>query len=234
MPPHEYDVAEALATAARTMNAPHGLDETLDAIVRAARASVPGFDEVGISVVRANGEIDTTAATGQLVWELDAVQYNLKEGPCLEAIRDEPVVIVEDMRREQRWPAYADQARSAGVRSQMGIQLYVEEETLGGLNLYSTSRESIDAEALHLAELFAAHAALALGRARRESQLAEALGTRRLIGMAIGLVMCRYELTEERAFQYLVRASSTSNIKLRDLAAEVVSSAEERHTPRSE
>jgi hypothetical protein len=41
------------------------------------------------------GAIGTRAATGQLVWELDDVQYSLREGPCVDSITRERVVIVE-------------------------------------------------------------------------------------------------------------------------------------------
>lgn len=227
-PPHQT-FADALVGAARTINAARTLEDTLDAIVHAARASIPTFDEVGVSIVHAQGRVETQAATGPLVWELDSIQYDLEEGPCLEALRAEPVVLAEDLPRDRRWPRYVPKAAAAGVRAQLGLRLYLEDRTLGGLNLYSTSRDRLDRDALLIAELFAAHAALALGRVRREGQLHDALGTRSLIGTAVGLVMARYRLTEERAFAFLVRASSTSNIKLRDIAAEIVATADEAH-----
>jgi GAF domain-containing protein len=223
-------LAHALAEAARAINAPSTLDQTLDAIVVSAKASVPGFDHVGISLVNRDGTIETLAGTGQLVWELDALQYSLDEGPCVRAMRDEPLVVVEDIRHDQRWPNYVPRAVAAGLKAQMALQLYTEHETLGGLNLYSTERETIDPDALHAAELFATHAALALGRARRESQLNDAIETRTLLGKAIGLVMERYQINDERAFQFIVRASSTGNIKAREVAAEIVSNANERYT----
>src|SRR5829696_6517313 len=92
------DMARALAEAARTINSPRTLEETLDAIVHAARASVPGFDHVGISILHGKDKIETKAATGQLVWELDDVQYNLMEGPCVDSLRDEPTVTAPDLR----------------------------------------------------------------------------------------------------------------------------------------
>lgn len=104
----------------------------------------------------------------------------------------------------------------------MGVRLFIKDETLGALNLYSTQADSIDAEAQHLAELFAAHAALALGHARQVEGLNAALQTRKVIGQAIGVVMERYQMDEDRAFQFMVRVSSQSNIKLRDIAQEVV------------
>src|SRR5690606_1122688 len=100
----------------------------------------------------------------------------------------------------------------------MGLRLFTEQATLGGLNLYSTQTDTIDPDVQHVAELFATHAALALGRARHVEDLNTALQTRKVIGQAIGIVMERYQLDEDRAFQFLVRVSSHSNVKLRDVA----------------
>jgi len=74
---------------------------------------------------------------------------------------------------------------------------------------------------------------MALARARRESDLNDAIVTRQEIGMAIGLTMARYNLDSERAFQYLVRASSTSQIKIRDIARQIVKTANAQHQPES-
>nr|WP_281366587.1 ANTAR domain-containing protein [Nocardioides thalensis] len=76
-----------------------------------------------------------------------------------------------------------------------------------------------------MAELFAAHATIALNRTRYEHQLNEALASRKAIGQAIGLIMQRYQIDEDRAFHFLVRASSSSNLKLRVIADELISSA---------
>ena len=81
---------------------------------------------------------------------------------------------------------------------------------------------------MQVAGLFATHAAIALGRSRYENQLNDAIGTRKVIGQAIGIVMERYGISEDRAFHFLARASSTSNVKLRDVAQEIVQATEER------
>ena len=223
------DVARALAEAARSINTPRTLDETLDAIVGAARTSVPGFDHVGISIMHGKDSIETKAATGQLVWELDAVQYDLMEGPCVDSLREEPTVSAPHLRDDRRWPRYVPQAVEHGVRSQMGYRLYVDDHVLGGLNFYSTESDTIADGACEIGELFATHATVALGRAIEEDNLNVALTTRGLVGQAVGLTMARFQIPSERAFQFLVRASSTSNIKVRDIAAEVVAQADEQY-----
>ena len=112
-----------------------------------------------------------------------------------------------------------------GLRSQMGLRLYANNETVGGLNLYATQSDEIDPEVVQVANIFAEHAALALGKTRAEENLTKAMTTRQRIGVAIGLLMHQYDLDEDRAFQYLARVSQTSNIKLRHIADEIVDSA---------
>jgi GAF domain-containing protein len=221
-------IATALAAAARAINRPDSLGETLDVIVRAAQQTVPGFDHVGISTAHRNGRIETEAGTDQLVWELDDLQYSISEGPCVDAIRVEPIVRVENARHEQRWPNYMPRAVHAGLRAQLALRLYLEQDALGGINFYSTESDTISEDAVQIAELFATHASIALGRARHEHQLSEAISTRKVIGQAIGIVMERYQISEDRAFHFLVRASSTTNVKLRDVAAEVVATSNAR------
>ena len=220
-------VAAALTEAARAIHSHRSLDDTLDAIVRAAQETVPGFEHVGISITHGNGTIETRAGTGQLVWEVDELQYKLHEGPCYDAIRHGGVTVVDDMATETRWPRYVSEVTARGLRAQMGLQLFTEDGTLGGLNLYSR-KPGIDPDAVQLAELFAAHASIALGRARHEHQLNESVASRQAIGTAVGIIMERYRISEDRAFQFLVRASSTSNLKLRVIAQELVDSANDR------
>jgi GAF domain-containing protein len=219
-------IAAALAAAARSLNQETSLEDALSAIAHTAQRSLPGFDYVGISTVDRKGNVETKAATGDLVWDLDKLQYGLGEGPCVETLRDADVVVAPHIRHDQRWPRFVPQAVRLGLKSQMAVKLYLDPEgTLGGLNLYSTTREDIDPDAEPLAELFAAHAAIALGHVRERQNLNEALHTRKVIGQAIGLIMERYQLNEERAFAFLVRASSHSNIKVRDIAQNMVDEA---------
>jgi GAF domain-containing protein len=223
------DLAEALAAAARRMGGERTVDETLSTIAHTARRSIPGFDHVGISTIDRGGVVTTRAATDDLVTRLDDLQYGLEEGPCLQALRTDPVVVVPDLRHEQRWPRYVARAARAGLKAQLAVQLFLDDEgTLGGLNLYSTSSAEIHPDAEAVADLFASHAAIALGHARKVSHLNQALTSRKVIGQALGILMERYGLTDERAFEFLVRASSHGNVKLRDVAQDLVDKANQR------
>jgi GAF domain-containing protein len=224
-------VAQALAEAARTINAPRSLPDTLDTIARTAQTSLPGIDHVGVSVAHRDGRIETVAATAQLVYDLDAFQYANHEGPCYYSVIHDPVTIAENLAQDRRWPRYVAEAVQRGVQAQMGLRLYTDRVTIGALNLYSLESATLDAEAVATAQLFATHASLALGRARSEEQLTTAIASRQVIGQAVGIVMERYDLSQERAFAYLARASSTSNVKIRDVAQEIVDALERRQPP---
>jgi GAF domain-containing protein len=222
-PPHDPDLSAAIVAAARTINQQTGPEKTLQAIVVAARDSVPGIDEAGISTVDKRGRVETRAATSDLVLTLDQMQYDLGEGPCVESLRDAHLVVAPYLRHDQRWPHYVPRAVAVGLRAQLAVQLYLDDQgTLGGLNLYSTRSEHIDPDAEAVAELFAGHAAIALGHARERDGLHDALQCRKVIGQALGLLAERYDMDEDRAFAFLFRASSHSNVKLRDIAQQLV------------
>jgi GAF domain-containing protein len=222
----DYDLSLSVAAAARQMSRPTTLEDTLSSICEAARDALPGFDAVGLSTIDRAGNVATRAGTSDLVWELDRLQYELAEGPCVESLEDKTVVMAPHIRTSGRWPRYAPAAVALGLRSQMGVKLYLDDEgTVGGLNMYSTTSDTIEKDSVGMAELFAAHAAIAMGQARHVETLQEALSSRSTISQAVGLLMQKYGLTDDAAFGLLVRTSSHANVKIRDIAAEMVDKA---------
>lgn len=222
------DVAElstVLDEVARRSHAETSLEEALGLLVTAARGTIPGADHVSVSVSRRKGHIETVAASDDLVRRIDALQYELGEGPCVEAVQQRRRRTSQDLRSEERWPRFAPLAAELGVRSQMGLDLYHDGDSIGGLNLYGDRPSAFDEGSTHVAVLFAAQASHLLGRRMRESQLTAALETRQLIGQATGIVMERYQLGAERAFEFLARVSQQGNRKLVEIAAELVDQA---------
>lgn len=220
------ELGTTMAKAAQHLNTNPSVEETLQMIVRTAQLTLPGFDEVGVSTVDKHGNVTTRARTSELVDKLDALQYELGEGPCVDTLRNEDVVAAPALRHDQRWPRYVRPAVELGLKSQLAVRLFLDSEgTIGGLNIYSTQTEEIHPDAENIAELFAAHAAIALGHAREIEGLNQALTTRKVIGQAIGMLMVQYDLTDDAAFGLLVRTSSHSNVKIRDIAAKMVADA---------
>jgi GAF domain-containing protein len=222
------DYALSIAEAARTLYRTRSLDDTLQTIVEVACNSVPGFDHAGIATREKQGDVETRAFTGDLVLPLDEMQYTLREGPGSATLQGTEDISASSLRDEHRWPAYVPQARAVGIRSQLAVKLYLDDDTLGGINFYSTISDEVSEDAQALARLFATHAAIALGHAQERETLTTGLKSRRVIGQAVGLLMERYQMSEDRAFAFLVRASSHRNIKLRAVAEELVCEANRR------
>jgi transcriptional regulator with GAF, ATPase, and Fis domain len=115
---------------------------TLERAVAIATEIIPSCDFAGVSVVHRNRPIDTPAMTDEVVERVDRLQYEVQQGPCLDAIWDHETVHSPDLSREERWPAWAPKVAKMDISSMLCLQLYTSEDTLGALNLLSSSAEA--------------------------------------------------------------------------------------------
>ena len=214
-------LAEDFGDLARALEEHDDPDVMLAEIIAAAVAMVPGADEGSVSVVTGRRHIGSQAPTGELPVQVDALQEETRQGPCLDSAYEQLTVRVADMATEDRWPEFAQRANEAGAASMLSLQLYVEGDNLGALNLYSRTPNAFDDESEQVGLLFATHAAIAYAGVRKEAQLAKAVDSRDLIGQAKGILMERYKISAERAFLLLTRFSQESNRKLHDIATEL-------------
>lgn len=211
------------ARTAQRQTDPH---ETLREIVRAAVELIPGCDEGSISVVMGRRKVSSEAASGELPRVVDAIQEAVQQGPCLDAVYEQATVRVADMASETRWPKFAARALAAGAAGMLSFQLYIEDDNLGALNLFSRRPWAFDDESEHIGLLFASHAAIAYAAAQQQAKLVRTVETRQLIGRAEGILMQRHKITGDQAFALLVRASQHRHLKLRDVAHQLIDSGE--------
>lgn len=220
MPP---TLARQLANAARDLQEAAGAQGTMDRVVALALDLVPHAEHAGISLSHRHRPIDTPAATSDVVKRVDALQYDLGEGPCLDALHHEPSVYSPDISIDERWPAWGPRtAEEIGIRSMMCFQLFTYENTLGALNLYASRTGSFDEADQEQGLALAAHAAVAVAAAQEIEGLTRALDSRSVIGQAMGILMERFQLGADPAFQVLARVSSHSNRRIVDIASELV------------
>jgi hypothetical protein len=201
---------------------------SLDAMTVLICAVIDDVDFAGITVTAEDGSLTTLAPTHELASRCDELQGQLGEGPCLDALTDDAVYVAEDLANDSRWPRYAPAAAALGIGAQMGLDLYPPGKGRAALNLYSFQPQPF-VDAVDIAEIFAAHASMMLGYTRHMDQMETALGGRKVIGQALGIVMERYSLDEDLAFQFLARTSRESNVKLRAIAADIVAGANQRN-----
>ena len=153
------------------------------------------------------------AATDEVPPRVDAIQYETGQGPCLQAMAEHAAYLIDDLGADERWPAFSRRAaEETGVRSMLSFRLFVEEDTIGALNLYSRHPAAFDDHDCAVVTVLAAHAAIAMSAAReqeRAEQLEDALRSSREIGMAMGVLMGRTGATEDEAFALLRGRRST-------------------------
>lgn len=216
------DPMEVLAEVARSLAGESSLESTLQRIVDQAVRTVHGAEYASVSLVRARREVRTMVATDDVGWRVDEIQYDLGEGPCLDAIWEAESVLVNDLAATDRWPQFSARAAEAGVCSILAFRLFVHEDRIGALNLYASTPHSFTDACPHLGAVFAAHAAVAWDHARKVEGLRAANDTRTLIGQAQGILMSERKITADVAFDLLRETSQRRNVKIRDLAQGVV------------
>ncbi len=204
------------------------LKTTLEEITRIAVVAVP--DAEGASLTTYIGGTPAVVASDS-AWarELDELQYEEREGPCLDAARTGNAFRVRDMAAESRWPYYAARAVEHGARSMVSLPMGSEGDNLGALNLYARQPGVFPSEQVSLAEIIAAQAGIATQVAaaffrHRDlgDQMRQAMHSRAVIEQAKGIFMRDRRCGEQEAFDALVRLSQTSNRKLREVAQAVV------------
>lgn len=221
----EPGTARQLSELARELQADLTAEALLKHIARAAVTEVPGAPYAGITLV--TGKAFTTAvASGELVEQIDRVQYEAGEGPCLDAARQHKTVRCDDLRAETRWPRFARDAIAMGVLSVLSVQLFAGNDSFGALNLYSPHAAAFGPDSESTGILLASHAALAMAAARTQEGLLTAMDSREMIGQAKGILMERYKVTGVEAFGLLVASSQAVNRKLRDVAEHLITTGE--------
>lgn len=228
---------QRLAGAARDLLG-HQSGDVYRAAGELALANVAGATAAGLSLVRrgrgrdGGSRIEIRGATSEAVKVVGRLQDETGEGPCLEAVWEEPVVHSRDLADEPRFPVWARRVvEETGLRSALSIRLFTHDDTLGALCVYSTEPRAFDASSIEDASALAAHVAVAIADAENIAHLKTALDTRALVGQATGILIERYQMTAASAFSLLTRVASAEEVKVRALAAELVETGRLRGVP---
>jgi GAF domain-containing protein len=216
----------------RSLFAAGNVTNTLLSVVNLAVSTIEGCDYAGLFLIDA-GVVTTPVHTDLLVVEVDSLQHRTNEGPCLDAIAQRFVFYAEDLESDLRWPHFAPQATSAGVRSVLALPLSADAQ-LGALNLYARYPSAFGVVDRAKAAILVSMASLALSLARshedeerRATNFQAALSSRQTIGEAMGILMERERITSEQAFDVLRRASQHLNVKLREVAQNLIDTGED-------
>lgn len=204
------------------------VEQFLRHLVTIAVTSLDSDVSAGVTLAR-DGNPATVASSDQVAAQYDEVQYGHDTGPCLTAMRTGDIVLVDDLAGDDRFGSYRGQALALGLRSSLSLPLKGGDHAVGALNLYSghphTFAEAEQAAAASFADEASRTLTLALRLAHHvevTEQLRAALTSRTAIDQAIGIIMGQNRCDADAAFAVLRTASQNRNIKLRVIAAEII------------
>ncbi len=201
------------------------LAETAESVVALACDTLD-CEHAGLTVFRAGGGFETLGPTSPDVVSADLLQYELSEGPCVEAAWEQDTFVSNDLANDPRWPQWGPKAATLGFGSLLAARLTIGGTSLGALNLYSTAEREYTADDRDTAVIFATHAAAPLISVRERDNLRLAVDGRTLIGQAQGILMQKFDVDSSTAFAVLRRYSQAQNLKLRVVADLVVAHGE--------
>jgi hypothetical protein len=225
--------AEAIEGLRELFAAEEPLDDIAARVAHTALAAISYADAVSITML-AWPAARTAASTDDRALRLDSEQYASGRGPCLDAASRRTSVRAVIGQGKGRWPEFMQAAQCLGIRASLSVPLLIGEvdevqELLGSLNIYSETASAFDPFDAQLMRLYTVAAGQAISNAGRwqhsretVTQLETALLSRSEIDMAKGALIAIHGGGPEDAFARLVGESQHRNIKLRDVAVELL------------
>jgi GAF domain-containing protein len=227
----------ALSELAGLLTATRSFEELMQRVADLAARAVPAATTCAITLAQ-DGHVITVASADALARLLDEQQYELDQGPCLEALHTARVVSAEDLTTEDRWNGYPARAVAHGVRAIYSSPLLVNDTAIGAINMYGERANAFDTEARALIAQLTALAAATITAALRHydeatltDHLRSALSSRSVIDQAIGIVIGMQRCGPKEAFDLLRTVSQNRNIPLREVAAELVAKTADGSAP---
>jgi GAF domain-containing protein len=216
------ELAESLAEVARALEAEDDVEATLTKLVHLAVETLDACEHAGISLVRRR-KVTSGPRSDDIPATIDDLQTEVGEGPCLDAIREQETFCTGRLSEDERWPDFARRAHEeTGMESILSLRLFVEEDNMGALNLYSAKPDAFGEADIAISLAFAAHGAVALAGSRKQESLQEALHSRVIIEQAKGRLSAERGISVDAAFEVLRNHARSNNITVRSVAQGVV------------
>lgn len=221
------EVATALERLSEVLQSQRTLGAALAGIAQAAVMSVPGCDAASVAL-SIEGRPATASATGRIALELDLVQYDRDDGPCLAAFRGLEMLRLDIVELGDAFPHFAGAADRRGVVGVLSLPCTWGGEVIATLNLYSRTGP-FDQSATSVGAVLAAQVAIAVSRspefAAARATVEEAqrdTDDRADVGLATGMLMATQGCTAEQAEGLLRQAADDEARTIMQIAYRII------------
>jgi GAF domain-containing protein len=221
------NLMNSLQQLAEVLQTQRTLGAALAGIAEAATVSVPGCDAASIAL-SVSGRPSTAAITARAALELDMLQYDTHDGPCLTAFRSMSMVRVDLIEDGDAFPHFAVAARKKGFRGVLSLPAFWGDEVVATMNIYSRAGP-FDETAVSVAAVLAAQVAIAVSRspefAAARSVVEEAQRNAEddaEVNLATGLLMINEACTAEQAEGLLRQAAGQDEQTILEIAQRII------------
>jgi GAF domain-containing protein len=227
--PRETLLARTLVELADTLVADFDVVEVLTLLTDGC-IDVLDVGAAGLMLVAPEGELRVMAASSEAMRVLELFELQSQEGPCLDCYRTGQPIVNQDLATVNgRWPRFAAEALAAGFHSVHALPMRLRGTVIGALNLLHIEPGEMRHADIAAAQAMADVATIAIlqHRATLEAQvineqLNHALTSRIVIEQAKGIIAEREGLTMEQAFSTLRNHARNHNLRLVDVARDVI------------
>jgi len=233
LPDLPEESGERLARVERLLGTERTLQAKLQSVVAIAKRTVPNCDAAGLTL-NIDGEPTTGAASDRLAVEIDLVQYETGEGPCLTAISSGKMIRIDVLDRDSRFSRFAPGALAMDINSVLSLPLRAGARVVGCVNLYSRLPNAFAARAEQVAQPLADYAAEIIATSALYAYsldmvegLVESLEDQAVIAQAIEILSTTELPTDAGALERLRTLALASGHSMRTVAGWTI---EERPT----
>lgn len=143
-------------------------------------------------------------------------------GPAWTAAQALTTIHLPDLDEDDRWPRWSAAATARGARGVLSVGLTTPGRRTGALTVFSDRVGRLARSEAWTLERIAEHLSAVLGWYRKVDDRDDIIETRRMIGVATGLLMARYDVSDDRAFELMRRHSHAHHVKVREVARHVI------------
>lgn len=213
--------AARVAELALGLHAEPGSQRTVELIAEYACRVLPG-SEAGVLLLHGGARMAVASGSSERACRAAQLEVELKQGPAGTALTEEIDVRAAGPGVDHRWPEWGPRAAALGISAVLAARLTAGDRPIGAVVAYSTAPGGYTGEAEAVAEAFCRHAAVALSTSREGEGLQRAMDSRKVIGQAQGILMERFAVDADQAFQVLLRYSQHGNVKLIAVAERII------------
>lgn len=194
-------------------------------------ADVIGASGAGIMLMAGDVSRGSVCTTDRVSALIERLQYDLGEGPCIDAYRHDAPVVEPDLADPvvPRWFAFSTPVVAAGARAVFGFPLRVEAVRLGALNLYNTLPGSLTPDQHEDALLMADVVSQTVLRLQSDAapgmvadELDEDADFRYQVHQAAGMIAAQLDIPVDQALVRLRAHAFGNDRSLTDVAAAII------------